>query len=241
MKLYLDDTFNKKLPADLNTSNTRRQVFDAAFSFVSPRIPSCPKLIHVADEVAQLLGITDSVTKSSDFLNLVSGATIYPNTKPYAMAYAGHQFGNWAGQLGDGRAINLFEILYNNKRWSLQLKGAGETPYSRTADGLAVLRSSIRELLCSEAMYYLGVPTTRSLALVTSGDKVLRDVLYNGNAAYEEGAIVCRVAPTFIRFGNFQLFAARKDIKNLQLLADYTIQYFYPEITASGKDKYVQI
>lgn len=240
MKLYLDDTFNKKLPADLNTSNTRRQVFDAAFSFVSPRIPSCPKLIHVADEVAQLLGITDSVTKSSDFLNLVSGATIYPNTKPYAMAYAGHQFGNWAGQLGDGRAINLFEILYNNKRWSLQLKGAGETPYSRTADGLAVLRSSIREHLCSEAMYYLGVPTTRSLALVTSGDKVLRDVLYNGNAAYEEGAIVCRVAPSFIRFGNFQLFAARKDIKNLQLLADYTIQYFYPEITASGKDKYVQ-
>ena len=99
MKLHIDDTFTKKLPADLNTSNTRRQVFDAAFSFVSPRIPYCPKLIHVADEVAQLLGITDSVTKSSDFLNLVSGTTIYPNTKPYAMAYAGHQFGNWAGQL----------------------------------------------------------------------------------------------------------------------------------------------
>jgi serine/tyrosine/threonine adenylyltransferase len=144
------------------------------------------------------------------FLNLVSGNTVYPDTKPYAMAYAGHQFGNWAGQLGDGRAINLFEILHNNQRWTLQLKGAGETPYSRTADGFAVLRSSIREHLCSEAMYHLGVPTTRSLSLVTTGDKVLRDVLYNGNAAYEDGAVVCRVAPSFIRFGNFQLFCCSK-------------------------------
>ena len=240
MKLNLNDTFNQQLPADSNVSNTRRQVFDAAFSFVSPRVPSHPKLLHVADEVAQLLGISQAETQSLDFLNLVSGSSVYLDSKPYAMAYAGHQFGNWAGQLGDGRAINLFEILHNNQRWTLQLKGAGETPYSRTADGFAVLRSSIREHLCSEAMYYLGVPTTRSLSLVTTGDKVLRDVLYNGNAAYEDGAVVCRVAPSFIRFGNFQLFAARKDIKNLKTLADYTIQYFYPEITTSGKEKYLQ-
>ena len=240
MKLHLNDTFNQQLPADSNVSNTRRQVFEAAFSFVSPRVPSHPNLLHVADEVAQLLGISQAETQSLDFLNLVSGSSVYPDSKPYAMAYAGHQFGNWAGQLGDGRAINLFEILHNNQRWTLQLKGAGETPYSRTADGFAVLRSSIREHLCSEAMYYLGVPTTRSLSLVTTGDKVLRDVLYNGNAAYEDGAVVCRVAPSFIRFGNFQLFAARKDIKNLKTLADYTIQYFYPEITTSGKEKYLQ-
>ena len=240
MKLHLNDTFNQQLPADSNVSNTRRQVFEAAFSFVSPRVPSHPNLLHVADEVAQLLGISQAETQSLDFLNLVSGSSVYLDSKPYAMAYAGHQFGNWAGQLGDGRAINLFEILHNNQRWTLQLKGAGETPYSRTADGFAVLRSSIREHLCSEAMYYLGVPTTRSLSLVTTGDKVLRDVLYNGNAAYEDGAVVCRVAPSFIRFGNFQLFAARKDIKNLKTLADYTIQYFYPEITVSGKEKYLQ-
>ena len=88
------------------------------------------------------------------------------------MCYAGHQFGNWAGQLGDGRAINLFEVEYQNKNWKVQLKGAGETPYSRTADGLAVLRSSVREYLCSEAMYYLGVPTTRALSLSLSGDAV---------------------------------------------------------------------
>lgn len=240
MKLHLSDTFNQQLPADLNVSNTRRQVFEAAFSFVSPRVPFNPKLLHVADEVTQLLGISQAETQSLDFLNLVSGSAIYPDSNPYAMAYAGHQFGNWAGQLGDGRAINLFEVIHNNQRFTLQLKGAGETPYSRTADGFAVLRSSIREHLCSEAMYYLGVPTTRSLSLVTTGDKVLRDVLYNGNAAYEDGAVVCRVAPSFIRFGNFQLFAARKDIKNLKALADYTIQYFYPQITISGKEKYLQ-
>ena len=240
MKLNLNDTFNQQLPVDSNVSNTRRQVFEAAFSFVSPRVPSHPKLLHVADEVAELLGISQAETQFLDFLNLVSGSAVYPDSKPYAMAYAGHQFGNWAGQLGDGRAINLFEMLHNNQRWTLQLKGAGETPYSRTADGFAVLRSSIREHLCSEAMHYLGVPTTRSLSLVTTGDKVLRDVLYNGNAAYEDGAVVCRVAPSFIRFGNFQLFAARKDIKNLKALADYTIQYFYPEITVSGKEKYLQ-
>ena len=126
-------------------------------------------------------------------------------------AYAGHQFGNWAGQLGDGRAINLTEIVHNNQSYTLQLKGAGPTPYSRTADGFAVLRSSIREYLCAEAMHYLGVPTTRSLSLMLSGDEVLRDMLYNGNPAYEKGAIVCRVAPSFIRFGSFELFSSRND------------------------------
>jgi uncharacterized protein YdiU (UPF0061 family) len=155
------------------------------------------------------------------------------------MCYGGHQFGHWAGQLGDGRAINLAEIKANGQRWTLQLKGAGETPYSRTADGLAVLRSSIREHLCSEAMHYLGVPTTRSLSLMLTGDEVLRDMLYDGNQAYEKGAVVCRVAPSFIRFGNFQLFAARKDKVNLQKLADYTISHFHKDITETGKDKYI--
>jgi uncharacterized protein YdiU (UPF0061 family) len=240
MNLYLNDTFNKQLSADTDTSNTRRQVFGACFSYVTPRVPSQPKLLHVVDEVADLIGLSKEDVTSTEFLEVVSGSKVYPETQPYAMAYAGHQFGNWAGQLGDGRAINLFEVLHNNQHWALQLKGAGETPYSRNADGLAVLRSSIREHLCSEAMFHLGVPTTRSLSLVTTGDKVLRDILYNGNPAYEDGAVVCRVAPSFIRFGNFQLFAARKDIKNLKTLADYTIQYFYPEITTSGKEKYLQ-
>ncbi len=161
-------------------------------------------------------------------------------TEPYAMCYGGHQFGNWAGQLGDGRAINLAEVVHDNQRWALQLKGAGETPYSRSADGLAVLRSSIREHLCSEAMYHLGVPTTRSLSLILTGDEVLRDVLYDGNAVYEKGAVVCRVAPSFVRFGSFQIFAARRDNENLKKLADYTIRHFFPNLEEGTKEGYIQ-
>ena len=201
MKLHLNDTFNKELTADTDTSNTRRQVFGACFSYVTPRVPSNPKLLHVTAEVTELIGLSKEDVSSTEFLEIVSGSKVYPETQPYAMAYAGHQFGNWAGQLGDGRAINLMEVTHKGKNFTLQLKGAGPTPYSRTADGLAVLRSSIREYLCAEAMHHLGVPTTRSLSLVLTGDEVLRDIMYNGNPAYEKGAIVCRVAPSFIRFG----------------------------------------
>jgi uncharacterized protein YdiU (UPF0061 family) len=186
------------------------------------------------------LGLTEQDLKTNDFLNVFSGKAVYPKTQPYAMAYGGHQFGHWAGQLGDGRAINLFEIEHNKQRWALQLKGAGPTPYSRRGDGFAVLRSSIREYLCSEAMHYLGVPTTRALSLMLSGDDVLRDMLYNGNSAYEKGAIVCRVAPSFIRFGNFELFASRQDYNNLKCLTDYTIKHFYPELGKPSKDTYVK-
>ncbi len=241
MKLNIEDSFNIKLPADKRTDNTKRQVFDAAFSYVTPRVPTAPELIHVSKAMLQEIGILNESASSKQFLNVFSGAEVYPNTKPYAMAYAGHQFGQWAGQLGDGRAINLFEVLHNNKRWALQLKGAGETPYSRQGDGLAVLRSSIREYLCSEAMYHLGVPTTRALSLMSTGDKVLRDIMYDGNAAYEKGAIVSRVAPTFIRFGNFELFAARQDHASLKTLTDYTIKYFYPELGKPSKATYISL
>ncbi|APD06851.1 UPF0061 protein [Flavobacteriaceae bacterium UJ101] len=239
MQFNIHDTFNKKLPADLDLSNTRRQVFNACYSFVIPKATSNPQLIHVADEVAKLLGISKKDYTSTDFLQTFTGNKVTKNTNPYAMCYGGHQFGNWAGQLGDGRAINLMEIEHQNKRWALQLKGAGETPYSRTADGLAVLRSSIREHLCSEAMHYLGIPTTRSLSLALSGDQVLRDILYDGNSAYEKGAIVCRTAPSFIRFGNFEIFASRNDKNTLKTLLDYTITEFYPTIQAGTKEGYL--
>ena len=239
MHLNIKDTFNKELPLDVNVNNTRRQVFKATHSYVIPKIPSRPELIHASLEMAKVIGLTEEDLKSTEFLELFSGSKIYPKTKPYAMAYAGHQFGNWAGQLGDGRAINLFEVVYNDERWALQLKGAGETPYSRQGDGLAVLRSSIREYLCSEAMYHLRVPTTRALSLMVSGDQVLRDMLYDGNADYEKGAIVCRAAPTFLRFGNFELFSARQDIENLKKLTDYTLTYFYPELGKPSKATYI--
>lgn len=237
MQIKISDTFNTELPSDPITDNTRRQVKNACFSFVTPKIPGNPSRLHITKDLAEELGLSTSDIESTELFNIVNGTTVYPNTNPYAMCYGGHQFGNWAGQLGDGRAINLFEIETEGKRWSLQLKGAGETPYSRTADGLAVLRSSIREHLCSEAMYHLGVPSTRSLSLSLTGDSVLRDVMYNGNAAYEKGAVVCRVAPSFIRFGNFQIFASRNDKQTLQKLVDYTIKYFYPEIDVTSETR----
>ena len=182
------------------------------------------------------LGFSDQDIQSNQFLDVMTGNSIIENSKPFAMCYAGHQFGNWAGQLGDGRAINLGEI----KNWALQLKGAGPTPYSRTADGLAVLRSSVREYLCSEAMHHLGVPTTRALSLSLTGDQVLRDIMYNGNSAYEKGAIVSRVAKSFLRFGNFELFAARNDLKNLKILTDYTILRHFSHLGNPCKEVYLK-
>lgn len=240
MKLKIKDTFNKELPADPNRENTRRQVFNAAFSYATPRKPANPKLVHASEEVAKMIGLDSEDIKSEEFLKVFSGTKVLENTDPYAMCYGGHQFGNWAGQLGDGRAINLAEVVHENQRWALQLKGAGETPYSRTADGLAVLRSSIREHLCSEAMFHLGVPTTRSLSLMLTGDQVMRDMLYDGNPDYEKGAVVCRVSPSFIRFGNFQILAARKDLKTLTELTDYTIRHFFPKIKSTGKESYLE-
>ena len=235
----INDRFNKSLPADKIEENSRRQVKEACFSYVTPKIPGNPSLIHVSPEMLDNLGLSEADAKTESFLNVVTGAEVIPNTKPYAMCYAGHQFGNWAGQLGDGRAINLTEIEHNNKRWALQLKGAGETPYSRSADGLAVLRSSIREYLCSEAMYHLGVPTTRALSLSLSGDQVLRDVMYNGNADYEKGAIVSRVAESFLRFGSYEVFASKGDDKTLKTLVDYTIKNHYSDLGEPSKSVYI--
>lgn len=237
--LNIQDTFNQELPADPDRSNGRRQVAKSCFSFVHPQTTAAPKLIHTSKEVAALLGIKSEDLSSDYFTQVFTGNTILPNTAPYAMCYGGHQFGHWAGQLGDGRAINLGEVVYDEKRWAIQLKGAGPTPYSRTADGLAVLRSSIREYLCSEAMFHLGVPTTRALSLALTGDQVLRDMMYDGNSAYEKGAIVCRVAPSFLRFGNYQIFASREDKATLQQLVDYTIKYFYPELGTPSVATYV--
>ncbi|MBU2940561.1 YdiU family protein [Lacinutrix sp. C3R15] len=240
MKLNIKDRFNKELPADPILVHSRRQVEKACFSYATPKKTAKPKLLHVSPEMLDALGLTAEDAKSKTFLQVFTGNAILPDTKPYAMCYGGHQFGNWAGQLGDGRAINLAEIEHRNKHWSIQLKGAGETPYSRTADGLAVLRSSVREYLCSEAMYHLGVPTTRALSLALSGDEVWRDMLYDGNPAYEKGAIVSRVAPSFLRFGNYQILAARQDSKTLKTLVDYTIKHHFSHLGNPSKETYLK-
>ncbi|MGY0391633.1 protein adenylyltransferase SelO [Bizionia sp. KMM 8389] len=240
INLNISDRFNSELPADPILENTRRQVSGACYSFVKPKTTALPELLHVSPDMLKNIGLSEVDAASNSFLNVFTGNEILNNTNPYAMCYGGHQFGHWAGQLGDGRAINLCEIEHNKQHLAIQLKGAGETPYSRTADGLAVLRSSIREYLCSEAMHYLGVPTTRALSLALTGDMVLRDKLYDGNSAYEKGAVVSRIAPTFLRFGNYEILAARQDYKTLKTLVDYTIKHHFPHIKGDSKDAYIQ-
>ena len=236
MNIQLTNFFTDQLPADPNLENTRREVLEAVYSFVRPIKTSNPTLLHVSDEMQHTLEFSNEDIQSKEFLEFVTGNSILENSKPFAMCYAGHQFGNWAGQLGDGRAINLGEI----KNWAVQLKGSGPTPYSRTADGLAVLRSSVREYLCSEAMHHLGVPSTRALSLSLTGDQVLRDVMYNGNPAHEKGAIVSRVAKSFLRFGNFEIFSSRNDLKNLKILTDYTIKSHFSHLGRPSKEVYLQ-
>jgi serine/tyrosine/threonine adenylyltransferase len=233
--LAFDNSFVRELPGDPSTLNAPRHVLGACYTRVEPTPVRAPKTMAYAVEVARLLGLDERFCESEAFAQVFSGNARLAGMQPWAACYGGHQFGHWAGQLGDGRAISLGEVLTGEgQRWELQLKGAGLTPYSRSADGRAVLRSSIREFLCSEAMHHLGVPTTRALSLVTTGEKVVRDMFYDGNPRSEPGAIVCRVAPTFLRFGNFEIFAARRDQASLRRLLDYTIATHFPELGALG-------
>ncbi len=235
--LRFDNAFIRELPADLELGPHQRQVRHALFSHVTPTPVTAPKLIAHSAEVAELLGIDAESVDTDFFAQVFGGNEPVPGMQPYAANYGGHQFGNWAGQLGDGRAISLGETLNSaGERWELQLKGAGPTPYSRGADGRAVLRSSVREFLCSEAMHHLGVPTTRALSLVATGEEVVRDMFYDGNPRAEPGAVVCRVAPSFIRFGSFELPAARGELPLLEQLVNFTIRRDFPAL-ADGDHK----
>ncbi|MDO8962759.1 MAG: YdiU family protein, partial [Methylophilus sp.] len=221
--LQFDNRWLRELPGDPETDNFTRQVPNALWSLVKPSQVRAPTLLAYSPEVANMLGLSTSDMQDPAMLNALSGNEVLPGMQAYATRYGGHQFGNWAGQLGDGRAILLGELINNDKRFELQLKGAGATPYSRRADGRAVLRSSLREYLCSEAMFHLGVPTTRALSLVTTGDKVVRDMFYDGNPQLETGAIVCRISPSFTRFGHFELLASRGELDLLKQLITFTI------------------
>ena len=233
--LRFDNAFVRDLPGDSESSPHSRQVYGAAFSRVQPTPVAAPRVIAGSREVAELVGFTPADLASPLFADVFGGNAVLEGMEPFAANYGGHQFGHWAGQLGDGRAITLGEVVNDaGERWELQLKGAGPTPYSRRADGRAVLRSSIREFLCSEAMHHLGVPTTRALSLVLTGDQVLRDMFYDGDAKLEPGAIVCRVAPSFIRFGNFQLPASRGEWPLLNQLIDFTIRRDFPGLQVEG-------
>src|SRR5436190_10000166 len=239
--LRFDNRFVRELPADPEAGPRLRQVHGALYSLVEPTPVAAPRLIAYSREVADMLGIDETTINSPAFAEVFGGNALLDGMQPYAANYGGHQFGQWAGQLGDGRAITLGEAINAaGERWELQLKGAGPTPYSRTADGRAVLRSSLREFLCSEAMNHLGVPTTRALCLVATGEDVVRDMFYDGHPQAEPGAVVCRVAPSFLRFGNFEICAARGDQALLQTLADFTITTHFPQLGAPSRDTYLR-
>ena len=234
-ELLFEDRFTAALPADPDVTNTRRQVVDACYSRVQPQQVAGPQLVAYSKEVAAELGLREAACQTQEFAEVFAGNRALEGMDCHAMCYGGHQFGNWAGQLGDGRAINLGEARDGQGELQmLQLKGAGPTPYSRGADGLAVLRSSVREFLCSEAMFHLGVPTTRALSLVLTGEEVVRDMFYDGRPEAEPGAVVCRVAPSFLRFGSYEIWASLQRPDILRQLADFTIRSHFGHLLPPG-------
>ena len=221
------------LPVDPSDDVVPRQVPGVALSRVRPTPVAAPRLLAWSDALGAELALA-APSPGSAALAVLAGNALAPGMQPYAARYGGHQFGHWAGQLGDGRAITLGELRVPDGRVvELQLKGAGLTPYSRHADGRAVLRSSLREFVCSEAMHALGVPTTRALSLVATGEAVVRDMFYDGHPRAEPGAIVCRVAPTFLRFGNFEIHAAAGEHALLRQLFSHTVRRHFPHIDAA--------
>ena len=230
--------FTGALPGESKTANYPHQVYDSVWSKTQPTPASSPKLVSHIAQMTDLLGVD---VKDPEIAARFTGSVLDESQVPYSTRYGGHQFGNWAGQLGDGRAISLGEVTdKQGQQWTLQLKGAGPTPYSRQGDGYAVLRSSIREYMCAEAVHHLGIPTTRSLTLCTTGETIPRDVFYDGNVTMEQGAIVCRAAHSFIRFGNFEIHAACRETELIKQLADYVISRNYAHLGTPGPDVYQQ-
>jgi uncharacterized protein YdiU (UPF0061 family) len=222
------DTLPRQLALDLAWSNSFASLGPAFFTDLRPTPLPSPYLVGVNDELAAELGVPVEQLVSPEGVQAFSGNLAVDGSHPIATVYSGHQFGVWAGQLGDGRAILLGEADTAAGPREFQLKGSGRTPYSRMGDGRAVLRSSVREFLASEAMHGLGIPTTRALMVTGSDAPVRREEI-------ETAAVVTRVAPSFIRFGHFEHFAASGQLAQLRQLADYVIEKFYPDCRRGDK------
>lgn len=203
--------------------NTYCELPERFYEIHEPTPVKAPEIIRVNQTLAQQLGIRPESLESTEGLQVLAGNRVPSGAAPISQAYAGHQFGNFVPQLGDGRAVLLGEILATDgKRYDIQLKGSGRTAWSRRGDGRSALGPVLREYIVSEAMYALGVPTTRALAAVKTGEKVARMELL-------DGGVFTRVASSHIRVGTFQYFAAREDEEALRILADYTIDRHYPK------------
>ncbi|MFL6711070.1 MAG: protein adenylyltransferase SelO [Massilia sp.] len=213
--------------ADLPLSNSFAALPPEFFTRLMPTPLPAPYFVGASGRAAALVGLTVDDLQAPDFVELFAGNAVADRSLPLSAVYSGHQFGVWAGQLGDGRAILLGELNGPAGPMELQLKGAGLTPYSRMGDGRAVLRSSIREFLCSEAMAALGIPTTRALCIMGADRPVIRETV-------ETAAVVTRMAPSFVRFGSFEHWYHRDKPEQLKQLADYVIHTFYPELTAEA-------
>lgn len=208
--------------------NSYARLPERFYSRLNPTPVRYPRLIKLNQPLAEMLGLDLSLLDDSTAAAIFSGNTIPDGAEPLAMAYAGHQFGHLVPQLGDGRAILLGEIIdRDGKHWDIHLKGSGQTPFSRRGDGRAALGPVIREYLISDAMHALGIPTTRSLAIVTSGEPVFRETPL-------PGAVLTRIAASHIRIGTFQYFAMRGDTEAVKILADYSIDRHYPELKSAA-------
>lgn len=203
--------------------NSYAKLPEQFYARLTPSPVKAPNLIKLNVPLANDLGLNEAFLSSEEGIQVLAGNQVLTGSDPIAMAYGGHQFGGWVPQLGDGRAMLLGEVLdRNGKRFDIQLKGSGRTPFSRNGDGRAWFGPVLREYVVSEAMAALNIPTTRALAVVSSGEAVVRE-------DYFPGAILTRVAQAHIRVGTFEFFAARSDVTSLNILADYTIERFYPE------------
>ena len=218
---------------DLRFTNSFAHLPAAFYEQREPTGVPGAKLIAFNSDAAALIELRPGEEFREEFLRFASGNALLRGMQPIAAIYAGHQFGSFVPQLGDGRALLLGEVENaHGETWELQLKGAGLTAFSRMGDGRAVLRSTIREYLGSEAMQHLGIPTTRALAMVGSDEPVYRE-------AEETAAVLVRMAPSFVRFGSFQLFHARRMSEEIRILADYTIAKFFAD-AGQGEDRYAK-
>ena len=219
---------------DLQFSNSFARLPEAFFQRLEVTPLQRAHLAVFNQQAAELLNLHPDEAQRKDLAAFFNGEKPLPGYEPLAAIYAGHQFGHLTPQLGDGRAILLGEVTNEaGERWELQLKGAGITPYSRRGDGRAVLRSTIREYLCSEAMHGLGIPTTRALLMTGSEEEIYREQI-------ETGAMLLRMAPSHVRFGSFELFYYRREIEPIKQLADYVISHHYPELVDHPK-KYLEL
>ena len=200
------------------------------YSRLAPTPLPEPYLVAANSGAFDLIGLPPEAAAAPAFVDLFTGNAVPPGCRPLSAVYAGHQFGHFVPQLGDGRAITIGEAVGASGLQEVQLKGAGMTPYSRMGDGRAVLRSSIREYLCSEAMHGLGIPTTRALAITGSDQPVIRETV-------ETAAVVTRVAPSFVRFGSFEFWYRRRDADAVRILADFVIDHYFPE-AGEGEARY---